>query len=150
MHAAALTTLFDIRKFDAVFMTVRHPLARLASQYRMESNTGAAKAPFQDWILQELAGVMGDPCYKDNHLRPQSDFWVEGAAIMRLEDGLGGKFVCALEQKLGLTFADRTIGRDMVAHGPAPDFAALPCGVANLARAYYCNDFTLFGYNDRI
>jgi hypothetical protein len=148
MHAAVLDMLFDTTKFDFVFMTVRHPLGRLVSQYKMETDTARAIAPFEKWVLQSLAGVISDAAYKDNHLRPQNDFWLPGAAICKLEDGFGEHFVARLEDGIGMKFTERNVGRDMLSHGAAPDFAAVSAPVVDLVRAYYRQDFTRFGYKE--
>ncbi len=81
---------------DAVFALVRNPAARLASEYRYQryARRGTrlgrvlARLPFACWLRLMLAMVTRHPHAFDNHLRPQTDFVPEGAAIFRLEDGL--------------------------------------------------------------
>lgn len=81
---------------DAVFALVREPAARIASEYayqrrhRRGTRMGRALAhlPFALWLRVMLAVARRNPHAFDNHLRPQSDFVPEGAAVFRLEDGL--------------------------------------------------------------
>lgn len=82
---------------DAVFALVREPGARMASEHafqrRHRRGTRAGRAlaylPFSFWLRLMLATARLNPHAFDNHLRPQADFVPEGAAVFRLEDGLG-------------------------------------------------------------
>ncbi len=82
---------------DAVFALVRDPAARLLSEYRWQracrrgtwAGRRLARLPFSLWLRLMLATARINAHAFDNHLRPQADFVPEGAAVFRLEDGLG-------------------------------------------------------------
>ncbi len=49
MHLEMLQTIFDLEKIDYIFMTVRHPVDRLISEYRMRK--GSQKGlTLADWF----------------------------------------------------------------------------------------------------
>lgn len=84
------------RRPDAVFALVRDPAARMTSEYRWQrqgrrgTKLGRALSylPFSLWLRVMLAMARLNPYAYDNHLRPQSDFIPQEAAVFRLEDGL--------------------------------------------------------------
>ncbi len=146
MPADTLRSLFTVKKFDYVFMTVRHPLQRLLSKYVME-NPGARNADrVESWIFQDFAKVFADPGHMDNHLRPQSDFFLPEAEVFKLEDGFGTGFVEKLEQRIGVTWVHRTVGREMQAAGGGLNADILRPGVRTMLETYYARDYTAFGY----
>ena len=146
MQAELLQALFDPSKFDFVFMTVRHPMRRIASKFAMETMSGGTCENFGPWLVRMMALVRQNRAAMDNHLRPQADFWLPEAHVFRLEDGFGEAFVDRLESGIGLAFTQRTLRRDMRANGPAPDFAQVDPATQNDVRTYYDLDFTQFGY----
>lgn len=103
-HGKLLETIFGSQSeaegyrhdFDFVFMTVRHPISRLLSEYRyqrsitvrLKKNPIAQALTFDLWCRYVLLRSSRNPFYSDNHLRPQADFAVWSPAIYRLEDGL--------------------------------------------------------------
>jgi len=90
---------------DAVFALVRDPVARMVSEYRYQRTERRAgrlwpllrRLDFSTWLHLMAAVQARNPYAFDNHFRPQSDFVPEGAAVFRLEDGLGavGEWLCA-------------------------------------------------------
>lgn len=136
-HATDLNAIFRAEDLDYVFMTVRHPIDRIVSEYRWRERN----IPFALWLRVVRLESWRKPHYRDNHFRPQSQFECLGAEIFRLEDGLGPCFE-ALERRIGM---------------PAP--ATVP--LANLSRTrrvkpskseinfivkWYASDFERFGY----
>lgn len=92
MHAAQLESLFRLDRFDGIFMTVREPIARFRSEYLMRHShletVPLDEASVERWALQRIVEYRRDPWLLDNHLRPQSEFYVPGALVYKLEDGL--------------------------------------------------------------
>ncbi|WP_255207567.1 sulfotransferase family 2 domain-containing protein [Mycolicibacterium sp. PAM1] len=94
--------------FDFVFMTVRHPVSRLLSEYRHQRTMHQRRAAdaskyrrlwaknrpvadmlsFDHWCRYALMRCARDPFFSNNHLRPQVEFSVWDPVVYRLEDGL--------------------------------------------------------------
>jgi len=146
MQADLLQALFDPAKFDYVFMTVRHPLRRLASKFVMETLSGGTRDPFGTWLARVMPLVRQNRAAMDNHLRPQTDFWLPEAHVFRLEDGFGEAFIDRLEQGIGVTFVQRAVPRDMHSGVAAPDYAQVDRSLHKYIRNYYDIDFVRFGY----
>jgi hypothetical protein len=146
MAADLLRAMFDLAKFDFVFMTVRDPIRRLLSKFVMETGERSSVERLETWIAEDFARVLHNPRHMDNHLRPQVDFLVNEAKIYRLEDGFDNKLVGALRRALGDVFPEPNIGREMHAPGSAPDFARIHPGLQAMVLNYYARDFTTFGY----
>lgn len=103
MHADVLRATFRLERFDAIFMTVREPLARFRSEYVMRRPGGAGldAASVEEWARKRLTTYQADPYIHDNHLRPQNEFYLPGVRVYRLEDGLEA-MVSDLNQSLDL------------------------------------------------
>ncbi len=149
MAAEVLQALFDPAKFDYVFMTVRHPLRRLASKFAMETISGGTREAFEPWLARMIGLVRQNPAAMDNHLRPQSDFWLPEAHVFKLEDGFGEAFVDRLQAGIGLAFAKRAVPRDMHAPMTTPDWAQIDTKLHKDILNYYELDFVRFGYPER-
>jgi len=90
--------------------------------------------------------VAANPLHLDNHLRPQSDFFLPGAAIFKLEDGLGEPFVARLQAATGIDFTQKTVSREMHARLPMPDFTRVRPDLQALVKTFYARDFAAFEY----
>lgn len=133
---------------DAVFALVREPVARMVSEHafqrRHRRGTRAGRAlahlPFPLWLRLMLAVARLNPHAFDNHLRPQADFIPDGAAVFRLEDGLGP----------ALSWLSAATGAGMPAAPPHElrGGGAAPVGATERARigAAHAEDFARFGY----
>ena len=94
LHAEPLQALFPQTSsvFDAVIVTVRDPVARVESEYRWLRFFNAAAGrgdifpDFSAWLSLVLDAYPNNPFVADNHIRPQSEFLIEGAEVFRLED----------------------------------------------------------------
>jgi hypothetical protein len=146
MPAALLQTLFDPQAFDFVFMTVRHPIRRLMSKFAMETLSGGTREDFAPWVERMMQLVAADRWAMDNHLRPQTDFWLAESQVFKLEDGFGEAFIDCLQARIGLPFAQRVVRRDMHADVTAPDYMSLDTELRKVIRNYYDVDFKRFGY----
>lgn len=136
---------------DVVFALVRDPVDRMVSEYRFqrEKRRGSrfgrylARLPFSLWLRLMLHLVRLNPYAFDNHLRPQSDFVPDGAAIFRLEDGM---------KPLGLWVAEQTgypdnfpteFPQHLSGTGVMPQISARDKG---LIRKAFSKDCDRFGY----
>lgn len=146
-HAAAdtITSLYDPDWFDYVFLVVRDPVTRAASEYRYQRRKSglhlARPTGFDTWLARALSRSAKDPSYRDNHFRPQTDFLLPRAQLFRYEEGLSAP-LAALSALTGL---------DLTAHlalrnpSPEPPFTPSDRSLDRLATAYR-RDFETFGY----
>lgn len=108
MHASALLERLRPETFNLVFMTVREPLARFRSEVVMR-NPGLEQPWSKDvqrWTQDILRRYLANPYALDNHLRPQSEFYIPGSRVWKLEDGLV-RVVEELRTVHGLDLADK-------------------------------------------
>ena len=148
-HASMLDTIFQVDRFDLVFMTVREPIARFRSEYAMRnSGSGAPSAEaVEQWHHETSRAYARDPFVHDNHLRPQSEFLLPGARVYRLEDGLE-PMVAELNAAFDLGL-DPKVSRVMDRHAES-GFSSSQVPVSERLerwlRATYAEDFLRFGY----
>ena len=84
MHRDMLRSIFDLNKFDFIFMTVRNPLNRLISEFRWRNENEPVDV--NEWIASRYHEYSQNPFILDNHLRPQYEFFVEEAKFYRQDD----------------------------------------------------------------
>jgi hypothetical protein len=149
MHRAMLETIFELDRFDGIFMTVRDPLARFRSEYAMRDpgHVTADAAQVEAWAESAFRRFARDPYIWDNHLRPQSEFYVPGCRVYRLEDGLES-VVRDLNARWDLGLVEevpRVMDRQSVSGRATGDIPLSPQLETSL-RACYSEDFARFGY----
>jgi hypothetical protein len=84
--------------FAHIVAILRDLFERLMSEYRWQSHQAMTSMQPAEWTAFVIDSCLRDPYVFDDHLRPQSDFVLEGASLYRLEsDGLAR----ALRQCLG-------------------------------------------------
>ena len=149
---ASLQQMLPVADFDAVFAVVRHPAARLASDFHFQidvEKSTPAGTPFSAWLREQAAAFASDRFILDNHFRPQADFIPEDCKIFHLEHGLDA-IVPYLDALAGNQDGPRFIGHanrrgsnTRVARVEAvmPDAADLA-----LIREIHAADFDRFGY----
>jgi hypothetical protein len=149
MHAELLEQMFRLNRFDAVFLTVRNPITRFRSECAMRSTDERAPsaAAVEKWYGEAMDLLAGNPWTFENHLRPQVDFVVPGAAVYKLEDGLE-KAVEDLNQRFGLGLAGplrRMMDRHTISGFSSKD-VPISDSLAARIREDYRADFEHFGY----
>ena len=148
-HAALLSELFAVERFDVVFTVTREPLSRFRSEYLMRNHEDPRTDPasVDAWAERVLARRRRNPYVLDNHLRPQHEFVLPGAEVYRLEDGLP-RVVAELDRKHGVQLpAEIPRALDSVERaGVSSGDLELSEGLRSTLRRVYAEDFTRFGY----
>ena len=145
LHGAPLRDLLRPAKLRYIFMTVRHPMARLLSEYRMQERTANRPMRLPQWFDWMMTLYIDDPYVADNHLRPQHDFLIPGCDVFRHEDGFGPAFLARLAERTGTDFALDALGT----HKPADRREIDPAEVELIRPRviqFYRQDYTVFGY----
>ena len=144
MEAQLVDAILRPARCDYVFLTVRDPLERLLSEYRMRARTTPDIAPLPKWFEWALKRVAEDPYAFENHLRPQVDFWLPVAECFRYEDGLD-RVVNRLSAQPGLELQNAALPELRPEVGvPIP--AADIDNVRSRVRQVYWRDYASFGY----
>lgn len=148
-HAALLSELFAIGRFELSAAIVRDPIARFRSEFAMrnselEHGDAASVSAWTDRVLERYGR---NPYALDNHLRPQTDFLLPGTVTYRLEDGLEG-MVSNLNERfdLGLT-AELTHRLRSGKKGLSSSAVDVPDEVLARLREFYAADFEQLGYS---
>ncbi len=108
MHAQQLMAILRPWRCGYVFATVREPLARIVSEYRMRARTQDGFPRLPAWVDQSLKRYAEDPYIFENHLRPQVEFIIPGCDVFRQEDGIGAGLVERIEARLDTVLERRT------------------------------------------
>lgn len=87
--------------YDDSFAIIRHPFARLVSEYFYRRKRGYAKRKFNYWVNAALDKYETNPYIFDNHLRPQTEFLTKSMKVYKLEDGLQAPLQ-AISKSLGI------------------------------------------------
>lgn len=151
----SLQTILPATLIDAVFTVVRHPVARAESAFHFQIGVERSIPPetrFSNWLREQIAMMQADPFVLDSHMRPQSDFVPEGAAVFHMEHGLDA-LIHWLDAVTGSADGPRAIGhsnkrksnpgKTSGAHASA---RTSPEDIALLEKAYAA-DFARFGYS---
>jgi hypothetical protein len=151
MHRPMLEQIFHLDRFDAVFMTVRDPLARFRSEFAMRNSdrVSASATEVEAWYDEAFRQYRRDPFVYDNHLRPQWEFHLPGSHVYRLEDRLETT-VSDLNTRwdlglLPLSEVPRVLDRKEQS-GIASSEVRLTPGLEARLRTEYAEDFARFGY----
>mgnify|MGYP002623369837 CR=1 FL=1 len=93
-HGELIDLLFAPGFFDYSFCVTRNPFRRLLSEYnyRMSHRKRRERIfptpDFATWVRRTFRRYRRDPFVYSNHIRPQSEFRIDGTEVFRLEDGL--------------------------------------------------------------
>jgi hypothetical protein len=145
-HAEILRTIYRVGRFDAILQVSRHPVSRLISefQYRMRNRRYPLSVPrFARWWDDKKQLYFQDPSESDNHLRPQHDFLLPGAKVLRLEDQLNGSALRRLVEDIGVAAENFDLPIKNVS--PKLDFKISRKTHGDIEE-FYQIDFKTFGY----
>lgn len=149
MHREMILSLFEPSSFSFVFMTVREPISRLVSEFRMRNPLEKDPRAAKKWMLNSLKSCRSDRFLHENHIRPQVDFLIDGSSVFRQEDGFGESFVNSLETGTATTFQSRSTKRHMEAKSTLSE-AEIRSGMKRsdleFVADFYKEDYEVFGY----
>ena len=142
-EAARVRGLYRIEAFDYVFMTVRHPIDRLVSEFAYR--TRGQDIDINTWVPRAFDAYRRDPYVLDNHLRPQWEFILPGCEIFYQEAGYAERWAETVAGHLGVEM-HATPGMENASGSTARHRYGMTEEVAEMARMFYELDFRLFGY----
>jgi hypothetical protein len=145
MDAAQIMAVLRPARIDFIFMTVREPLSRLVSEYRMQKRERRDVPALPVWFARVRQDFVENDYMDENHIRPQSDFWLPNCDVFRVEDGLGESLVSLMEARTGLKLPDRAIRSHNADEGTSVDPAEVE-QIRPLAEDFYRQDYLRFGY----
>ncbi len=150
MHGAVLRETLRLERFDAIFMVVREPLARLRSEYLWRNrgkSPGKDAASVEAWARDAFKRYEKQPFLFDNHLRPQHEFLVPGAKVYRLEEGLP-HILADIDRQwdLGLDTEIPRVREGSAVVGHASRDVEISPSLARRAKRFYRRDYAEFGY----
>jgi hypothetical protein len=149
LHAAQLQEMLRTDSVDTVFMLVRHPVARFRSEYahRNQKDPDLDPARVEQWAEELFSQYAVDPYVRDNHIRPQVEFHIEGCQVYRLEDGIEAA-VADLEARFAFGLGDRVphamnrVKKSGISSSQVPVSEKLEARI----REFYADDYERFGY----
>lgn len=144
LHAVPLAQLLEPAAMHLSFLIVRHPVSRIASEYRYQMrkrNWLRDRLSFSQWLATAMARRALDPWYRDNHFRPQHEFELPGARVFRFENGVDA-CIAFLAGDLGTPPPPSQIREKP---SPPLDFALLTRDLRLIERTY-SRDFDRYGY----
>jgi hypothetical protein len=147
MHREIYSKFVKKQFYDYAFAVVRHPLDRLASEFRWRSRI--SKTPpetFESWAKGAIMQAADNPYVCDNHVRPQNEFIAKHLEVFRLEDGLQAPVSRALEE---LRLQDQQVTIHHAKQSAASDLPVSP-ETLELIRNFYAVDFVELGYDPNI
>lgn len=150
MHKEMLQSIFNLDKFDEIFMIVRNPYNRLRSEYcwANRSNLNSAIA-IETWVKEAIRAYTENNYILDNHLRPQNEFQVPNTTIYKLEQGLDS-ILKDIENRHNIKLNNvdtRELSSERIS-GASPDKVKLSQSTKELIYDHYFTDFQCFGYTE--
>ena len=141
MHAEVYTEAIGEGFYDYGFVIVRNPYNRFASEYRMKVVDAGDSEPAEDWARACFDRFAEFAFTRDNHIRPQHEFIVDGLDVFRFEDGLEIPLKAACD-RLGLE------PPPSMPHAKRGSRTRIPISRAGRERIYgfYRADFDRYGY----
>lgn len=103
-HRDILESMFRITCFEYVILIMRDPFERLMSEYRWQLHQKITDLRPGEWTKKAFSAYMSNPYIYDNHLRHQSDFYIEGSKAFLLENH-------GVEKALKLARAGASLGQ---------------------------------------
>jgi hypothetical protein len=146
-HADLLRQTLRLNRFKYIFMTVRHPLCRIKSEYLW--NVRDVTASPNKWAHHILDVYHRDPYILDNHIRPQIEFQIEGADVFRSEEGFGSQWLSKVSEKVGMELRSNPHPAANVAYdfsGRTVSDVVFDPYIIEEINEFYRADFERFGY----
>ena len=145
-HADILKQLFNVEKFDYVFMSVRDPLKRHISEFRMRANGRKTPLDINGWTKKVIENYEENKFVYDNHIRPQSEFYISGIDVFSQDDGFNDNFVEIISKKIGFEFTvkkiDKVMHRDSIQTTKTNE-SKISTKTIDTLKLFYANDYKL-------
>jgi hypothetical protein len=145
--ARVLQRIYFPEMIDYAFMVVRHPVARLISEYRYQRRHPGMHLSrlrafgFDIWLRHALWRAERNPDWRGGHFRPQVDFACFDCEVFRLENGLE-QVMQGLGRATGVEIPFATAPKNVSAPRPV----SLSQASLDLIARRYAADFERFGY----
>jgi len=136
--------ILDQSKISYAFMVVRHPVARLVSEYKWRKQHFGLTDGFSSWVENAIRKFKGHRFATDNHLRPMVEYRLPDCEVFKLEDGLDRVWSRLLEVFPTVIIAPNP--RRKMASPPDDIFDPPAEEILALIRDTYAADFAAFGY----
>jgi hypothetical protein len=145
--AKVLHQLYVQEMFDHAFMMVRHPVARMVSEYRYQRRRPGLHLSrlrgfgFDIWLQHALWRAARDPDHCAGHFRPQVEYECFNCEVYRHEDGLAPA-MAGVTRATGVKLSDDVQPVKVSAFRPVNVSQA---SLDRIARTYAA-DFQRYGY----
>ena len=145
--AAVLQTIYLPEMIDYAFMVVRHPVARLISEYRYQRQKAGLHLSrlrflgFDTWLRYSLWRYRTNPDWRVGHFRPQVGYECFDCDVFRYEDGLD-KVRQGVERATGIAIPDDTPRQNVSPHRAVRVSRAS----LDLIAKFYAPDFSRYDY----
>lgn len=146
--ASVLKTIFLDEMIDYAFMVVRHPVARLVSEYRYQHRHNALQRfrlglmGFDLWLKYSMMRSSNTPGYRSSHFRKQVDYECFGCEVFRYEDGLD-RIMLAVSRVTGVSIPLETRAKNMSAVQPV----SISQNSLGIIARRYAEDFDRYNYS---
>jgi hypothetical protein len=144
--AAILSDVIPRNFYDYAFLIVRHPYDRALSEYRYRcdlQHVDPKRVGFSYWFSAAVRKFRSNHYSMQNHIRPQSDFILEGANVFKFEDGIPN-IISRVNGNINIKAEDCNL------HSKASKkiTVCLKENDLKLISHFYRKDFEVFGYDD--
>lgn len=135
----------DFSLVEKSFISVRHPLDRVMSEFR---NSGR-RFDLSTWLQRKKKQLAIDPYHLDNHLRPQVDFLRPEMDVFKQEDGFDDKWARRInkEYDLGFTIFEVPKRRNTLSRATTLNTDEVEL-LMKFCREIYSGDYKVFGYKE--
>jgi hypothetical protein len=152
-HYTILNELFWLENATISFCIVRHPIARIESDYIWSMTKSVMRdrwMSIDDWVSHVFEAYTHNPYFMGNHIRPQHEFiGPKIKNIFKYEDGLNVAVKHVLEMA-GLQFKGEVVLDEINTRNDSGSDPRLNVKMQDETRQkimrFYNKDFTLFGY----
>ncbi|WP_298331226.1 sulfotransferase family 2 domain-containing protein [Asticcacaulis sp.] len=137
-------------RFDYTFTVVRNPYKRVESEFKFKQIIHKVLGTVPDQSFDEWVRTIGDqfahdPWARDNHLRPQHEFFDARARLFRFEEGLLN--ICrAVSEDIEAPAPDDRLSHVLDGSAHNHEIVWSDEGRAHV-KAFYREDFSKFGYD---
>ena len=147
-HSDLLQRTLRLDRFTYAFMTVRHPIDRLKSEFLWRVRDRGVDP--SDWARRVLTEYPHDPYLLDNHIRPQHEFHLPDVDVFKFENGFGEDWMDTISNRLGIPLINRNVPRKNVANEfcgrTTADVGFDQAALAQIVQ-FYRQDFVQFEYS---